>query len=179
MANTDVTSKKVSSIASNNEVGRGYTRQVSITWEDMKNDTPTTGTGSADNDTLTYELFDLPIGCILRGVHYHLRTAFDDSGGGSQLQLEIGDTSDPNGILIAKEVHVDSSEVVAAAGIDGLFFTVGSDVGTLNAKAYTAANTVEALFTPGAGGSAYKLSELTQGEIVFVADIIYTNLAQS
>tara|TARA_R110002012_G_scaffold50551_3_gene130707 strand:+ start:5258 stop:5788 length:531 start_codon:yes stop_codon:yes gene_type:complete len=176
MANTDVTSKKVSTIASNNEVGRGYTRQVSLTFQDFLDNEPS---GSSDNDTQTYELFTLPVGCILKGVHYHLRTAFDDSGGGSQLQLEIGDTSDPNGILIAKEVHVDSSEVVAAAGIDGAFFTVGSDVGTLNAKAYTAANTVEALFTPGAGGSAYKLSELTQGEIVFVADIIYTNLAQA
>ena len=81
--------------------------------------------------------------------------------------------------MTAKEIHVDSSEVVAAAGIDGVFFTVGGDAGTLNGVAYTTANTVEALFTPDVGGTAYKLSELTQGEIVFVADIVYTNLAQS
>ena len=176
MANTDVTSKKVTSIASNTEVGRGYTRQVSLTFQDFLDNEPS---GSSDNDTQTYELFSLPVGSILKGVYYHLRTAFDDSGGGSQLQLEIGDTADPNGIMTAKEIHVDSSEVVAAAGIDGVFFTVGGDAGTLNGVAYTTANTVEALFTPDVGGTAYKLSELTQGEIVFVADIVYTNLAQS
>ena len=40
MANTDVTSKKVSSIASNNEVGRGYTRQVSLTFQDFLDNAP-------------------------------------------------------------------------------------------------------------------------------------------
>ena len=175
MANIDVTTRAADSIAANNEVGRGYTRQVTLTWEDIKS----AGAAADDSDTITYELFPLPVGCILKGVHYYLRTAFDDSGGGSQLQLEIGDTADPNGIMTAKEIHVDSSEVVAAAGIDGVFFTVGGDAGTLNGVAYTTANTVEALFTPDVGGTAYKLSELTQGEIVFVADIVYTNLAQS
>ncbi len=171
MANTDVTSKKVTSIASNNEVGRGYTRQVSITFQDFLDNEPS---GSSDNDTQTYELFSLPVGSILKGVYYYLRTAFDDSGGGSKLGMEIGDTSDPNGILVSKEVHVDSTEIVAAI-CDGAFFTVGSDATTGNAKVYTTANTVEAMFTP----ASYKLSELTQGEIVFVADIIYTNLAQA
>ena len=177
MANTDVTSKKASSIPANNEVGRGYTRQVSITWEDIKNDTPDSGTGSADSDTITYELFDLPVGCILKGVYYFLRTEFDDSGGGSQLQLEVGDTSDPNGIITAKELHLDTGGVKAAVP-DGVFFTVGGDASTANGKVYTTANTVEALFTPDVGGTAYSLNELTQGEIVFVADIVYTNLAQ-
>ena len=175
MANIDVTTREAVAIAANNEVGRGYTRQVTLTWENIKSD----GAAAVDSDTITYELFPLPVGCILKGVHYYLRTAFDDSGGGSQLQLEIGDTTDPNGIMIAKEIHLDNTPTYAAAGIDGAFFTVGSDVGTLNGKAYTTANTVEALLTPDVGGTAYKFSELTQGEIVFVADIVYTNLAQS
>mgnify|MGYP003140504798 CR=1 FL=1 len=179
MPNTDVTSKKASTIPANNEIGRGYTRQVSITFQDFLDNEPA---GSNDNDTQTYELFDLPVGSYLRGVYFFLRTAFDDSGGGSALGMEIGDTTDPNGILVSKEIHVDGSEIIAGTQ-DGVFFnttgTNNANTDVLNAKVYTTANTVEALFTPGGSGSAYKLSELTQGEIVFVADIVYANLAQS
>ena len=174
MANIDVTTRAADSIAANNEVGRGYTRQVTLTWEDIKSD----GAAADDSDTITYELFPLPVGCILKGVHYYLRTAFDDSGGGSSLTLQIGDTGDPDGIMTAKQIHVDGTEIPAGGG-DGAYFTVGGDAGTKNDRCYgdgtITANTVEALFTP----SGFYLGELTAGEVVFVAEIIYLNLAQS
>ena len=169
MANTDVTTKQAVAIAANNEVGRGYTRQVTISFQDLLDNEPS---GSSDNDTQTYELFPLPVGCVLLGVYYYVRTAFDDSGGGTSLTVQIGDTDDADGILLAKQIH--DSAVVAAIP-DGTFFTVGGDASTYNGKVYTTANTVEALFTP----ASYKLSEVTAGEIVFVADIVYTHLAQS
>ena len=174
MANTDIATTEIVTPAANNEGGRGYNRQIVLTSADLVANEPS---GSSDGDTQTYELFSLPVGSYLRGVYYYLRTAFDDSGGGSSLTIQLGDTSDPNGILTAKEVHVDGTEVVAAIP-DGVFFTVGGDASTQNEVVYTTANVVEVLFTPGGSGTNYKLSELTAGEIVFVADIVYANQAQ-
>ena len=174
MANTDHTELKVSTPASNNEVGRGYTRQVTIGFQDLVDNNATT----SDGDTQTYELFDLPLGSILKGVHYYLRTAFDDSGGGSNITLQIGDTGDADGIMTAKQIHLDGTEIPAGGG-DGVYFTVGGDAGTKNDRCYgdgtVTANTVEALFTP----TGFYLGELTAGEVVFVAEIIYLNQAQS
>ena len=169
MANTDIGTTEIVTPAANNEVGRGYNRQIVLTSADLVANDP----GSSDGDTQTYELFSLPVGSYLRGVYYYLRTAFDDSGGGSSLTIQLGDTSDPNGILIAKQVHLDGTEVYAAIP-DGAFFTVGGDASTKNEVVYTTANVVEVLFTP----TGYQLAELTAGEIVFVADIVYANQAQ-
>ena len=178
MANTDIATTEIVTPAANNEVGRGYNRQIVLTSADLVANEPS---GSSDGDTQTYELFSLPVGSYLRGVYYYLRTAFDDSGGGSDLTVQLGDTSDANGIMDVKQVHVDGTEVFAAV-TDGVFFnttgTSNANTNVVNGKVYTTANVVEVLFTPGAGGTNYKLSELTAGEIVFVADIVYANQAQ-
>jgi hypothetical protein len=169
MANTDIGTTEIVTPAANNEVGRGYNRQIVLTSADLVANDP----GSSDGDTQTYELFSLPVGSYLRGVYYYLRTAFDDSGGGASLTIQLGDTADADGILLAKQIHLDGTEVYAAIP-DGAFFTVDGDVSTKNEVVYTTANVVEVLFTP----TGYQLAELTAGEIVFVADIVYANQVQ-
>ena len=115
--------------------------------------------------------YAIPAGAYVQKVAYKLNTAFDDSGSGSQLQIEVGDDDDPNGYIEAKEIHVDSAEVTYAVQ-DGAYFNDGTTNNTVNGKLYSAAGKeFKMLFTPDVGGTAYSLNELTQGSITFFFEI--------
>lgn len=171
MANIDVTSKLVKGPAANNEVGRGWTHKVEIDFNDF-----VANPSATDGDTLTFACFTIPAYATVTDVGFRLVTAFDDSGGGSSLTVILGDEDDDNGYVTSKQIHVDGSEVFVGVN-DGAYFQ-GTDSGAattsnvIKGKTYTAAKTVEALFTP----SGYKLDECTQGKIVVWANIIDTNI---
>lgn len=171
MANIDVTSKLVKGPAANNEVGRGWTHKCEIDFNDF-----VANPSASDGDTLTFACFTIPAYSIVKSVGFRVVTAFDDSGGGSSLTVILGDTTDDNGFVVSKQIHVDGSEVFIGAN-DGVYFQ-GTDSGAattdnvIKGKAYTTANTLEAVFTP----SGYKLDECTQGKIVIWADILDTSI---
>ena len=169
MADQAVTKLLVKGPAANNEVGRGWTHQQTVKYSDFV-------AKAADNDTNTFSLFTIPANSIVKAVGYRLKTAFDDSGGGSSLTVKLGDDDDDDGFMLATQVHVDGTEVFINAN-SGAYF-IGTDSGAattsnvIKGKVYTAAKTVKAVFTP----ASYELEECTQGEIVFFADILVTDL---
>lgn len=171
MADIAVTSKLVKGPAANNEVGRGWTHSVAVDYLDF-----VANASAADGDTLTFSLFTIPAYCVVRSCGFRVVTAFDDSGGGSSLTVIVGDDDDNDGFTTSKQIHIDGTEVFLGA-TDGAYWT-GTDSGAattanvIKGKAYTAAKTVKAVFTP----SGYKLDECTQGKIVFWADILDTNI---
>ena len=120
----------------------------------------------ADSATLSFD-YAIPAGAYVQKVAFKLNTAFDDSGSGSQLQIEVGDDDDPNGYIEAKELHVDSTEIIYAVQ-DGAYFNDSTTSDVRNGKLYSAAGKeFKMLFTPDVGGTAYSLNELTQGNITF------------
>lgn len=170
MANIDVTSRKVKGPAVNNELGRGWTHKLEIDFNDF-----VANPSATDGDTLTFACFSIPAYSIVTDVGFRVVTAFDDSGGGSSLTVILGDEDDDNGYVLSKQIHVDGSEVFIGAN-DGAYF-IGTDsgaattTGVIKGKTYTAAKTIEAMFTP----SGYKLDECTAGKIIIFANIIDTN----
>ena len=168
MAN--ITSLKDTGVPANNEVGRGFTRQVTITSSDFVDNAPS---GEADNDPQTYEICTIPAGSYVRGVYFYVSTEFDDSGGGANLTVALGDAGDADGFTAAAQIHTDHASTVVTGLNDGAFFNDGTTNDVKNAKAYSTASTVEALFTPSGG---WKLSELTAGEIRIVVDIVELGL---
>lgn len=167
MANIDVTDRKAFGIPANNEVGRGWTHVVRLTFQDFV-DNPS----AADNDTLTFAIADIPAYSIVEMAAVRLVTAFDDSGGGSSLTCAVGDEDDADGYVTAQQLHVDGTEVFLTANT-GAYLNDSTTANTINGKTYTAAKTLEAIFTP----SSYKLDECTQGEVVLLARIVDTNVA--
>lgn len=169
MADQAVTKLLVKGPAANNEVGRGWTHQQTVKYSDFV-------ATAADNDTNTFSLFTIPANCIVKEAGFRLKTAFDDSGGGSSLTVAIGDDDDPDGFMLATQVHVDGTEVFINANTGAYFIGTDSGAATtsnvIKGKVYTAAKTLKAIFTP----ASYELEECTQGEIVFFADILDTNL---
>jgi len=122
----------------------------------------------ADSATKSFD-YDIPQGAVVQKVATKLNTAFDDSGGGSDLTITIGDDDTAAGYIGASQIHVDGTEVTYAYN-DGSYFTTGGDANTVNGKLYTAdGKEFKILFTPDATGTAYSLNELTQGNItVFI-----------
>ena len=115
---------------------------------------------SAAATTFNYEAIAIPAYAVVRSVSYYLIEAFD-GGATTNLTVEIGDGTDPNGYILASEVHLDGTEVIAAITY-GVFLTVGTDVDTGNGKLYGAtADTVYVLFT----ATGADTSVLTQGKI--------------
>lgn len=124
----------------------------------------------ADSATKSFD-YVIPAGAYVQKVAFKLNTAFDDSGTGSQLQIEVGDDDDADGFIEAKEIHVDSTEVIYAVQ-DGAYFNDGTTDNTVNGKLYSAAGKeFKLLFTPDVGGNAYSLNELTQGSITFFLEM--------
>ena len=173
MANIDVTNYNKASVAANNEVGRGWTHVARIDYKDF-----VANPSVADGDTLTFPVIGIPANSIVESVGFRLVTAFNDPAavGGSSLTVQIGDTTDADGYVTSKQIHEDGTEVFIGAN-DGAYFT-GTDSGThttanvIKGKTYTAADTIEALFTP----TGFKLDEETAGDIVVFARIVSTDI---
>lgn len=119
--------------------------------------TLTTDDLTASATTQTIELLSLPKGSLVWGAVMMLTTAFDDSGS-SSLTVQVGDGADPNRFVSAAQVHVDGTEVAAAA-------LPSTDV----PYAYATADTVDILFTSGTDD----LDTYTAGQLTVV--IYYTD----
>ncbi len=150
---SDVAITKQENITSHQE-GVARRTQMSITWEEIVN-----GGTYADNDTCSFTIA-VKAGTMVKDVAVKLVTAFDDSGGGDELNVEVGDGNDDNGYITSAALHTDQSEITYVANTGAL-----SD--NENGIVYTAADTIDILFTPNVStGTDYKLSELTAGEIL-------------
>lgn len=151
----------------NNEAGRGWTHVKEITFADFASIT-----SASDGDTVTLQLFNIPTNSYVKNVGYRLVTAFNDDVSGSALTVEMGDTTDPDGFVLANEIHADGTELFIGIW-DGAYSNDSTTAGVRNGKEYnTTGNVIEAVFTP----TGMKVEECNVGKIVFFADILDTNL---
>lgn len=114
----------------------------------------------ADGATKTFT-YAIPAGTMVTDVSAYLSTAFDDSGGGDELNVIVGDGSDDDGFLTSAALHVDQSEITYVAN-------TGAYIDNENSKVYTVADTIDIKFTPDIStGTPYSLNELTAGQVKF------------
>jgi hypothetical protein len=170
MAN--VTSTLQANPGSINE-GASIRREMIIGYQDID----AAGT-FADDDTAT---FTIPVkaGEVVTRIGVELITAFNDSGSGDELDLEIGEAGDdPNGYLTAMPLHTDQTEISIVttdnASYSGAYLNDGTTDNTINGKLYTADNTIDLLFTPAlsTAGATYNLNELTAGKVRVVVHAV-------
>ena len=138
--------------------GANFKRTQKITFQNIID----AGTYS-DNDTVT---FTIPVaaGEEITRAGVKLVTAFNDSGSGDELGIEVGDGTDPNGYITAAVIHVDGTEITWVS--DSGAYIEGGDAGD-RGKLYLADDTIDILITPNAAtGDDYSLAELTAGELV-------------
>ena len=110
--------------------------------------------------TYNYEAISLPAYAVVKSVSFFLLEVFD-GGATSDLTIQVGDGTDPNGYITAKIVHVDATEVFAGI-TDGAYLTVGGDANTGNGKLYGASgDTLDVLFT----ATGANTSVLTKGKV--------------
>ena len=123
-------------------------------------------TQTADDTAQTFT-YTVPAGSLVTAASAHLRTAFDDSGSGDELDVIVGVTGgDVDGLLTIALLHTDGTEISYVAN-------TGALVDNENGTVFTAAGSIAVTFTPNAStGQSYALSELTAGEIVFRFAII-------
>ena len=148
-----------------NENPGGFTDELTISFEDFS--VANAGT-LADDATKTFT-YAIPAGSLVTKCSAKLITAFDDSGSGDELNVEVGDGDDPNGYLTSAALHTDQTEITYVAN-------TGALLDNENGKVYTAADTIDILFTPDVStGTDYSLNELTAGEIKFKFEICDLN----
>lgn len=148
-----------------NENPGGFTDELTISFEDFS--VANAGT-LADDATKTFT-YAIPAGSLVTKCSAKLVTAFDDSGSGDELNVEVGDGDDPNGYLTSAALHTDQTEITYVAN-------TGALLDNENGKVYTAADTIDILFTPDVStGTDYSLNELTAGEIKFKFEICDLN----
>lgn len=164
MANV-TSSKQVTGLRTAVNSGDVLVRPLTIKWQDIAN----AGT-YADNDTAT---FQIPVysGESVRAVSVKLVTAFNDSGGGDELNVEVGDGTDPNGYITTAPIHTDQTEISVISTDDatysGAYFNDLTTDNVINGKIYTSDDTIDVLLTPNVStGTDYALSELTAGELL-------------
>jgi hypothetical protein len=156
MAN--VTSTKQAATLTANEAGL-IKKEIVIDWEDI-NDAGT----YADNDTATFTI-DVKAGQMIKDVAVKLVTAFDDSGAGDELNVEVGAT-DVDGYIATAALHTDQTEISYVAN-------TGALLDNENGVVVTADDTIDILITPNVStGTDYSLNELTAGEFVVKAWIL-------
>tara|TARA_B100000579_G_C22782500_1_gene830075 strand:+ start:964 stop:1446 length:483 start_codon:yes stop_codon:yes gene_type:complete len=142
----------------------GFTHKFIVTFDDFSVANAGTVSDSATH-TLTHAVKQ---GEAIVGIAYRLITPFDDSGGGSDLTVAVGDGGDPDGLLASSQIHLDNTDPPTGFGT-GAYIAAGGQ------HYPTGDDTVDYLFTPDASGTAYSVNELTQGEIHFYLKIIDVN----
>jgi len=155
------------------QAGSHIRRSMSIGWNDI-----VALSSVADNDTAT---FTIPVnaGEAVETVSVKLITAFDDSGSGDELDVEVGDGSDANGFVTAASLHTDQTEITYVSNT-GLYFIgeagTTDPVNATNHKLYTTNDTIDILVTPNIStGTDYNLNELTAGEFKVVVTMVNFN----
>jgi len=174
MANVSAT--KQGTPGSINE-GASFKREQVIDFNDIVN----AGTYS-DNDTVTYTIPVLA-GEIVEAVGVKLITAFDDSGSGDELNVEVGLAGgDVDGFISTAALHTDQTEISYVVNT-GAFFTAetGTVAGTAdpsnatNNKIFLTDDTIDILVTPNVStGTDYSLAELNAGKfkvVVYLRDL--------
>ncbi len=122
----------------------GYTHKVIITHSDL--------TEAAANTAQTIELLDVAAGDVVHTAAVKLVTAFSDASDTAfnSTTLIVGDDGSTNRFVTSQELNVNGSEVLYKAATNTA------------PHAYTAANTVDAIF----GSMAAKsLSDIDAGEV--------------
>jgi len=106
---------------------------------------------------------------MVTDVSAYLITAFDDSGGGDELNIIAGDGTDDDGFLTSAAIHADQSEITYVAN-------TGAYIDTENGKVYTVADHIDIKFSPDlTTGTPYSLNELTAGQIKFKFRLVSLN----
>lgn len=140
-------------LSSEEALASGFTHRIKVTAADL-----------TDADTAqTLQLLPqtsgstLPAGTYVRSAGLKLVTAFDasDDADIDSLTVIVGDGSDDNRFIVATELAADGTEIdyaVTANAVDSLPY------------AYTAADTIDAIFTC-SGGASPTLAEIDSGEV--------------
>ena len=146
---------------SNQAAAGGFTHRFVVTHEDL--------TETAER---TVQNITVPVtaGQIVTNVSYRLVTAFNDSGGGDELDVEIGVTGgDVDGFLDNddgnNDIHTDQTPASFGHGLGDLVSAGG--------HCYTADGSIQIAFTPDrANNTTYNLAECNAGEIHFYLRIL-------
>jgi len=136
--------------------GLNKTVEATITYSDL----------TAAATTETVEAISLPINSVVTQVAFVLDTEFD-GGATSELTIQVGDGTDPNGYITAKSVHADATSV-ATGIVDGAYLNDGTTNNTVNGKQYAAADTLDVLFT----ATGANVSVLTAGQVRVIVSYI-------
>ena len=147
---------------SNQEAATGWTDEMIIAWDDFS----IANIGTIADDTAHTFTYTIPAGSWLSDVGAELLEAFNDSGGGAQLNVIVGDGADPNGFLTVAALHTDQTEITPGMNTGALL--VGGSAA--KGKFYTAADTIDISFT--IAGASYTVNELTAGSVSFKFRIV-------
>ncbi len=140
-----------------NEIAGGFTDDFIVEWQDFSVDNAGT---LADNTAKTFT-YVIPAGTAVVSASAYLIEAFNDSGGGDELNVIVGDGTDDDGFLASAALHDDQSQITYV-------WNTGAYLDNENGKAYTTADTIDIKFTPNIStGTDYSLNELTAGKIKF------------
>jgi hypothetical protein len=121
---------------------------------------------SAAATTSNYEAVQIPIYGIVKTVSYVLDTEFD-GGATSELTIQIGDGTDPNGYIEAKSVHADATPVFTSL-VDGAYLNDSTTDNVVNGKQYAAADSIDVLFT----ATGANTSALTAGSLRVIVEYL-------
>lgn len=147
------------------EAINGFTDYLDIDYSDFS--IANAGVIADDTDkTFTYVI---PAGYAVVGAAANVITGFNDSGGGDELDVIVGDGTDPDGFLTILQLHVDGT-------VASFAMNTGAYIDNENAKVYTTADTIDIAFSPNTStGQSYTVNELTAGKIRFMFKLVNLN----
>jgi hypothetical protein len=139
------------------EIASGFTDELVLDYNDFS--VANAGTIADDTDkTFTYVI---PAGTAVVAASASVEVAFNDSGGGDELDVIVGDGTDPDGFLTILQLHTDGTVATYA-------YNTGAYIDNENGKVYTTADTIDITFSPNTStGQSYSVNELTAGRIKF------------
>ena len=139
------------------ESAAGWTDEFVVTWDSFS----IANIGVIADSTAHTFTYTIPLGSVVHNCGAELITAFDDSGGGAQLNVIVGDDADDNGYLTPAALHTAQSEITPIINT-GALVVGGSGA---RGKAYTSDDTIDLIFS--IAGAAYTVNELNAGKVVF------------
>jgi hypothetical protein len=116
--------------------------------------------------TQTIQAIQLPSKAVVTQVAFTLDEEFD-GGATTDLTIQVGDGTDPNGYIEAASVHADDTPV-AAGIVDGAYLNDSTTDNVVNGKLYDAADTIDVLFT----ATGADVSVLTAGKVRVVVSYL-------
>ena len=139
-----------------------WTDEIVIGYEDFS----VANAGTIADDTDKTFAYAIPAGYMVTDACANVITAFNDSGGGDELDVIVGDGTDPDGFLTILQLHTDGTVATQAAN-------TGAYIDNENGKVYTSADTIDIVFSPNTStGQSYSVNELTAGKIKFKFRIV-------